>query len=92
MELGIPPEEFWGLTLRHLDLLMERARERERRINYRFGLLASLLYNRDRPKGAQAIGPMEFFEPKAPTVKTREEMREKLAQLRAHFTKMRKAN
>jgi hypothetical protein len=44
---------------------LERHEEVERRADLRAGLLASLLYNPHRRKGARPMGPADFFPARA---------------------------
>lgn len=63
VDLGLSDGEFRGLTLRLLFALMERKEEVEHREDLRSGLLASLLYNPNRKKGAKPMHPSDFFRP-----------------------------
>lgn len=61
MDLGLSDAEFWGLTLRTLYALLERWEAVQRRADLRIGLLASLLFNKDRKRGAKAMTAEDFF-------------------------------
>lgn len=61
MDLGLSDEEFGASTLRRLYAQLERWEEVQRRADLRVGLLASLLYNPHRKKGARALKPEDFF-------------------------------
>lgn len=49
------------MTPRELSALWDAHKHRERAINYRFGLLATLLHGQVRRKGSKAIEPLEWF-------------------------------
>ncbi len=59
------PRDFWPLSPRTfceiLDELSERREAENAREDYRTGLLASLLYNPNRRKGAKALDAEDFF-------------------------------
>lgn len=76
IDLGLSDDAFWGLTPRLLVLLSERKREAERRMDLRFGVVASLIYNANRGKG-RPMGPEDFF-PGEKRARSAEEMRAKI--------------
>ena len=59
--MGLSADEFWELTPRELSALWDAHKQRERTINYRFGLLATLQYGQTRRNGSAAIEPLEWF-------------------------------
>lgn len=61
VEFGISEDEFWELTLREFVTLADRYRERERRADYRAGIIASLIFNAHRTESADPMEPGDFF-------------------------------
>jgi len=55
-------DEWRRLTPRTLLRLQRRERDRERRMDARFGLLASLIHAPNREKGSRVKGALEWFE------------------------------
>lgn len=67
---GVPDELFWRCTIEDLGLLLRAIHEREAAIqhaaNMRAGLVASVLVNIHRKRGAPTVKPQDFFrDPKA---------------------------
>jgi hypothetical protein len=89
--LGLADAAFWGLTPRLFLLLAECRSQVERRMDLRFGLVASVIYNQARGK-ARPLMPEDFFGHGAPVEKTREEMRQKIGELNAHLANLKEGS
>jgi hypothetical protein len=61
-DLRLSSREFWSLTHKEYDALLERHKHRERMKNYRAGVMASLYFNSHRTKGTKKMNPLDFFE------------------------------
>lgn len=61
-DLGLTDAQFWALTPRQLNLLIERFLDSEERMSQRFGLLAALYANahRDREKHPRLFELQDF--------------------------------
>lgn len=61
VDLGMTDEEFGRTTMARLLAQLRRREEIEHRADLRAGVLASLLYNPHRKKGAKSMKPDDFF-------------------------------
>lgn len=61
VDLALPPEVFWDLTMEEFTALWERHEARETLANYRAGLIASLLFNVHRGPKQRPVSWREFF-------------------------------
>lgn len=61
--MGIAPERFWRMTPLLFDERLKRLRARERQVDYRFGVIATLFANahRDQKKHPRPFKPEAFF-------------------------------
>ena len=60
--MGLTPGEFWRLTPRTWGVLVEGYKERERRLDYRNGLLCAVIANCQRdPKKGRPFQPQDFM-------------------------------
>lgn len=58
---GLSSEEFWHLTPRELQDFFEVRNEQQHHEDIRFGLIASVIVNVNRSKGAAMVRPEQFF-------------------------------
>jgi hypothetical protein len=61
VDLALPPEVFWSLTLEEFTVLWQRHEAREAMRNYRAGIIASLLFNANRGPKQRPVTWREFF-------------------------------
>ncbi len=60
-DLRLTEDEFWHLTLKELNALITRFNKNEDWLNYRVGMICSVLSNIWRAKGAKIRTPQDFF-------------------------------
>lgn len=60
-DLGLSEDEFWGLTLRGFNALAKRLIKKDEWLNYRAGMICSVVANSVRSKGAKVFTPEDFF-------------------------------
>ncbi len=58
---GISNDLFWELTVREIEVVLNRREEEERRENLRAGLIAAAIYNVHRKRGTPAFHPRDFI-------------------------------
>ena len=82
-DLNLSEVEFWNLTLKELNALIERCNSNDDRQNYRTALLCSVIANtvRNRKKKARPFTPEDFLPNKRHGAQTVEQM---LAQAKAN--------
>lgn len=68
LDLGLSDAEFWDSTIEEFTALANRHKERERMLNYRAGVIASMIYNVNRGKTQEALKPLELFESPAESI------------------------
>jgi hypothetical protein len=66
------------LTPRELSALLTAYEGKQRMENYRAGIIAAILYNQNRKRGATAMEPLDFFGGKSKEVQTPAEIRSQL--------------
>lgn len=73
-DLRLGTDEFWALTPREYDALVQRYKQREDLANYRAGIVAAAVYNCDERR-KQRTTAMQFFgeQPQARRMKSAEE-------------------
>ena len=59
--LGLPVDDFWACTPRKFDDYATAHARAEDRLDYRAGLIASILVNQNRKKNSRPVEPADFF-------------------------------
>lgn len=60
-DLKLSSEDFWNLTPAQLSVLSYQHREKLRREDWRVGIVASILVNINKKKGARSSQPEDFM-------------------------------
>lgn len=60
-DLGLGEEEFWALTVRELNALIERYKNNQDWLNYRSALICAVMANMWRDSKRQAFTPDDFM-------------------------------
>lgn len=97
MALGLTDDEFYALTPRQYQLLLDRHEERERHSEWMFGVLAATVANFSQGAPEKALQPKDFpflrLRDQEPATRNRRPQRQMVAdKLRMFFTRKMAAN